>query len=149
ASLASLLEYGSRIWSIGFGLAQPIFDAGRRQAALEGQQAVERETLAEYQKAIQTAFREVADALVDVRETNAAAADYDARLAAARDALHLADRRYEGGLAQYLDVLDAQRTVNDAELAQIVNRQAQLTASVDLMKALGGGWSAGDALAAQ
>jgi len=149
ASLASLLEYGSRIWSIGFGLAQPIFDAGRREAALEGQQAVERETLAAYQKAIQTAFREVADALVDVRETNAAAADYDARLAAARDALRLANRRYEGGLAQYLDVLDAQRTVNDAELAQIMNRQAQLTASVDLMKALGGGWSPREGLAAQ
>ncbi|HEY7904447.1 MAG TPA: efflux transporter outer membrane subunit [Casimicrobiaceae bacterium] len=149
ASLASLLQYGSRIWSIGFGLAQPIFDAGRRQAAVEGQEAFERETLAAYQKSLETAFREVADALVDMQQTTAAAADYDANLVAARNALRLATRRYEAGLAQFLDVLDAQRTVNTAELARILNRQAQLAASVDLMKALGGGWTARDGMAAR
>ena len=140
--LSSLLRYGSRTWSIGFALAQPIFDAGRRQAAVEGQEAMEREVLSAYQKSIQTAFREVSDALTDVQQTTAAAADQAARVAAARNALRLANRRYTSGLSTFLDVLDAQRTVNDAELAQIVNRQAQLGASIDLMKALGGGWSA-------
>jgi outer membrane protein, multidrug efflux system len=140
--LSSLLRYGSRIWSIGFALAQPIFDAGRREAAVQGQEAVEREVLAAYQKSIQTAFREVSDALTDLQQTTAAAADQDARVLAARNALRLANRRYTSGLSTFLDVLDAQRTVNDAELAQIVNRQAQLGASIDLMKALGGGWLA-------
>jgi multidrug efflux system outer membrane protein len=149
ASLSNLLLYGSRIWSIGAGLAQPIFDAGRRQAAVEGQEAFEREVLAAYQKAIENAFREVSDALVDTRETRAAEVDYDANLAAARDALRLANRRYEAGLSQFLDVLDAERTVNTAELARILNRQAELAASVSLMKALGGGWTAGGALAAR
>jgi outer membrane protein, multidrug efflux system len=140
--LSSLLRYGSRTWSIGFALAQPIFDAGRREAAVQGQEAVEREVLAAYQKSIQTAFREVSDALTDLQQTTAAAADQDARVLAARNALRLANRRYTSGLSTFLDVLDAQRTVNDAELAQIVNRQAQLGASIDLMKALGGGWLA-------
>ena len=149
ASLSSLLKYGSRIWSIGFGLAQPIFDAGRRQAAVEGQEAFDREALAAYQKSIQSGFREVADALTDVEQTTAAAADHEARVKAARDALRLANRRYTSGLSPFLDVLDAQRTVNEAELAMILNRQAQLSASVDLMKALGGGWSSDGRVAAR
>jgi multidrug efflux system outer membrane protein len=147
--LSSLLRYGSRIWSIGFGLAQPIFDAGRRQAAVEGQEALDREVLAAYQKSIQAAFREVSDALTDLQQTTAAATDQDARVVAARNALRLANRRYTSGLSPFLDVLDAQRTVNEAERAQIINRQAQLAASVDLMKALGGGWSVEQALAAR
>jgi outer membrane protein, multidrug efflux system len=141
AGLGDLLQYGSRIWSIGFGLAQPIFDAGRRQAAVEGQEAFEREILAAYQKSIETAFREVADALSDLAQTTSAAADHDARVTAARTALRLANRRYEGGLSPFFDVLDAQRTVNEAELARIANREAQLDSSVALMKALGGGWA--------
>ena len=55
--------------------------------------------------------------------------------------MRLANRRYEGGLSPYSDVLDAQRTVNEAQLVQIQNRLNQLSASVDLMKALGGGWN--------
>jgi multidrug efflux system outer membrane protein len=141
ASLSNLLNSGSRIWSAALGLAAPIFDAGRSRAAVEVQEATRREVLAGYEKTIQTAFREVSDALINVQQTGAAEIDYRARVAAARNALRLANRRYEAGLSQYLDVLDAQRTVNDAELAQIVNRQAQLAASVDLMKALGGGWT--------
>jgi len=149
ASLSSLLHYGSRIWAIGFVLSQPIFDAGRRQAVVAGQEAKDREMLAAYQKSIETGFREVADALTDVQQTTAAAVDHDARVVAARNALRLANRRYTSGLSPFLDVLDAQRTVNEAELAQIINRQAQLAASVDLMKALGGGWSAEQSVAAR
>lgn len=148
-ALSSLLMYGSNIWTIGLGLTQPIFDAGRRQAAVQGQEAVDRENLAAYQKSIQTAFREVADALVDLQQTTAAATDQDARVVAARTALRLANRRYEAGLSPFLDVLDAQRTLNDAQIAQILNLQAQLAASVDLMKSLGGGWSAGQPVATQ
>ena len=60
---------------------------------------------------------------------------------AARNALELSTLRYESGYSPYLEVLDAQRTANDAELAYVRNRQARLAFSVDLMKALGGGWN--------
>jgi outer membrane protein, multidrug efflux system len=64
-----------------------------------------------------------------------------ARVEAARKSLHLAKLRYEAGYSSYLEVLDTQRTANDAELALVRNRQAGLSYSVDLMKSLGGGWT--------
>lgn len=67
-----------------------------------------------------------------------------ARLGAARNALELSTVRYESGYSAYLEVLDAQRTANGAELALVRNRLARLAFSVDLMKALGGGWRAAD-----
>jgi outer membrane protein, multidrug efflux system len=147
--LSTLLRSSSNIWSAGLNLVMPVFDAGRRHAALEGQEATQREVLANYQKAVQTGFREVSDALTNLQQTTAEEVDQAARVKAARDALRLANRRYEAGLSPYFDVLDAQRTVNDAELIRIQNRQAQLSASVDLMKALGGGWVAGEPVASQ
>jgi multidrug efflux system outer membrane protein len=98
--------------------------------------------LAGYQKVVETAFREVADALVSVRQTSSAEADYQASVDAARRALRLSRMRYEAGYSPYLEVLEAQRTANVSELAALRNRQSLLSASVDLMKALGGGWSA-------
>ncbi len=80
----------------------------------------------------------MSDALVNVEQTAATATDLQASVDAARNALRLATRRYEAGYAAYLNVLDAQRTLNITELALIRNRQALLSASVDLMKALGG-----------
>ena len=149
AVLSSLLRSSSSIWSAGLNVVVPIFDAGRRLAALQGQEATQREVLANYQNAVQTGFREVSDALTNLQQTTAAEVDQAARVKAARDALRLANRRYEAGLSPYFDVLDAQRTVNDAELIRIQNQQAQLSASVDLMKALGGGWVPGQPLASQ
>jgi multidrug efflux system outer membrane protein len=85
----------------------------------------------------------VADALSNAQQSTAAEADYQVRVDASRRALRLARLRYEAGYSAYLEVLDAQRTANDAELGYVRNRQARLAASVDLMKALGGGWSPG------
>ena len=82
----------------------------------------------------------VSDALVNVEQTSGTEAELRARLAAARNALELSAIRYESGYSPYLEVLDAQRTANEAELAFVRNRQARLAFSVDLMKALGGGW---------
>ena len=97
--------------------------------------------MAAYQKSIETAFREVADALTNAQQTAAAEEDYRARVQSARNALRLARMRYEAGYSAYLEVLDSERTANDAELAFVRNRQLRLSASVDLMKALGGGWA--------
>lgn len=140
-ALATLLSSGSRIWSVGFGLTLPIFDWGRLAARADAAEARARQSLAGYQKAVETSFREVADALSNLEQTTATEEDLQARAGAARNALRLARARYEAGYSAYLEVLDAQRTANDAELAVVRNRQIRLTASVDLMKALGGGWA--------
>ena len=142
AAFSDLLASGSGIWTLGFALALPIFDAGRREAALEQAEARRRQALASYQGSIESAFREVSDALVNLEQTGASEADLLERLQAARSALQLSKERYEAGYSPYLEVLDAQRTANEAELAFVRNRQARLAFSVDLMKALGGGWRA-------
>lgn len=141
-AFADLLSAGSGIWSLGYALALPIFDAGRREAAVEQAQARQRQALGAYQRSIETAFREVSDGLVNLEQTTASEADFMDRLKAARNALELSNQRYEAGYSPYLEVLDAQRTANDAELAFVRNRQARLAFSVELMKALGGGWTA-------
>jgi multidrug efflux system outer membrane protein len=141
-ALSSLLQGTSSIWSLGFALSLPIFDWGRLDARADAAVARERQALAAYQKSIEAGFREVSDALANAQQTTAAESDYQVRVAASRRTLRLAKLRYEAGYSAYLEVLDAQRTANDAELAFVRNRQARLNASVDLMKALGGGWSA-------
>lgn len=141
AALSTVLSTGASIWSVGFGLALPIFDSGRFAARTQAAEARQRQSVAAYQKAVETAFREAADALAGVQQTTAAEEDLQSRVVAARNVLRLAGLRYEAGYSAYLEVLDAQRTANEAELAFVRNRQSRLSASVDLMKALGGGWS--------
>jgi multidrug efflux system outer membrane protein len=126
---------------VGLGLVGPIIDAGRYAARTEQAQAQARQAEAFYQRAVETAFREVADALSNVRLAADSEGDLRSRVDQAREALRLAQRRYESGYSAYLEVLDAQRTLNDAQLAFIRNRQAYLSFSVDLMNALGGGWA--------
>jgi multidrug efflux system outer membrane protein len=139
-AFSTLLDSGSRIWSFGFGLTLPIFDWGRIGARVDAAQAREHQLVAAYQKSIETAFREVADALTSSQMSADAEEDLRVRADAARNSFKLAQLRYEAGYSAYLEVLDAQRTLNEADLAVVRNRQARLAASVDLMKALGGGW---------
>jgi multidrug efflux system outer membrane protein len=141
AELSSLAHSSAGIWSIGFALAQPIFTWGRLTAEVDATTARQKQALFGYQKSIQTAFREVSDALVNVGQTSAMEIDLQSSVDAAQDALRLSTERYESGYSTYLAVLDAQRTLNVSQLVLIRNRQAQLSASVDLMKALGGGWT--------
>jgi multidrug efflux system outer membrane protein len=140
ATLAALVTGPARIWSIGVGLTTPIFDAGKLAALADAERARYRQALATYQQAIETSFREVADALTNVEQYAATEADLQVSVNAARETLRLANRRYDAGYSGYLEVLDAQRTLNASELALIRNRQSLLAADVDLMKALGGGW---------
>ena len=138
--LSDLFLAGSRIWSAGLSLNLPIFDAGKLSARVDQASAQQKQSLASYQKAIQNAFKEVNDALVTVRQTTAGEQAYAARMQAAQKSMMLADVRYKAGYSPYLETLDAQRTVNDATLSFIQNRQTRLSASVQLFKALGGGW---------
>lgn len=125
---------------VGGGLFGPILDAGRYRARTD--QAVARAQQAEalYRQAVRNAFRDVADALSNLQVARAAETDLETRATHATQALRLATRRYESGYSAYLEVLDSQRTLNDAQLAFLRNRQAYLSYTVDLMTALGGGW---------
>ncbi len=139
--MSSLFSAGSRVWSIGSGLVGPILDGGRYAARTAQAEAQARQAEASYQRAVETAFHDVADALSNVRLAADSETDLQERVEQARAALRLAQLRYERGYSAYLEVLDAQRTLNDAQLAFIRNRQAYLSYTVDLMNSLGGGWT--------
>ncbi|MCC7080197.1 MAG: efflux transporter outer membrane subunit [Burkholderiales bacterium] len=138
--LGTLLTTSAGIWSFGVGAVGPIFDAGRYAARTEQAEARARQAAILYEQTVENAFREVSDALSNVRLAAEAEADLASRVAQARNTLRLASMRYESGYSAYLDVLDAQRTLNDAQLALSRNRQLFLGFTVDLMSALGGGW---------
>jgi len=138
--LSDLFLAGSRVWTGGLSLNLPIFDAGKLSARVDQATAQQKQSLASYQKTVQTAFKEVNDALVTVRQTASGEQAYENRMQAAQKSMTLADARYKAGYSPYLETLDAQRTLNDATLSFIQNRQARLSASVQLFKALGGGW---------
>ncbi len=140
AALASVLGSAARIWSLGLGATVPLLDFGRTAARVDAAEARRDQALANYQKTAETAYREVADALTGVRQAMAVQQDLEDRAVAARNTLQLVSSRYRSGYSAYLEVLDAQRTSNDAELSLARNRLTLLNASVDLMKALGGGW---------
>ena len=141
--LDSLVASGSRIWSIGAGLLGPILDGGRYAARTAQAEAQARQAEAAYRRAVESAFREVSDALSNLRQAADTEGDLQQRVTVAREALRLARLRYDRGYSAYLEVLDAQRTLNESLLGFIRTRQAYLGFTVDLMNALGGGWTAG------
>jgi multidrug efflux system outer membrane protein len=140
-AISDLFTGPSRIWQFGPTMTLPIFTAGRNRANLALVEAQQREALLRYEQAIQQAFREVEDALVAHGKAREALVEQDAAVRASREALAIAELRYAAGRTGYLDVLDAQRTVLAAELAQSRTLRAQLVAVVQLYRALGGGWA--------
>ena len=140
--LATLLNAPARIWSLGFGLTLPLFDGGRTAARTDQAKARQQEAVAAYQGAVSTAFKEAADAIGNSHAARLAVPDLAVRVEAGTRALKLAQMRFDAGYSGYLEVLDAQRSLNAAQLDQVRNRQSQLNHAVDLFKALGGGWVA-------
>jgi multidrug efflux system outer membrane protein len=138
--LSTLFSAGAGIWSVGLGVVGPILDWGRYKARTQQAEARANQAAANYEKTAQTAFREVADALSNVRLAADAEADLKQRVDQAASTLRLATLRYRSGYSAYIEVLDAQRTLNEAQLALVRNRQQYLAFTVDLMNALGGGW---------
>ena len=141
-ALADLFSGSAGIWSAAIGLAMPIFNAGKTGAGVDQATAIQQESVATYRKTLQTAFREVSDAIVNLGDYADEEAAFAAQVAASRRALDLAQTRYASGYAAYLDVLDSQRTLNAAQLLYLASRKNRLSAAVDLFKALGGGWQA-------
>lgn len=146
--LSDLLKSPSRIWSIGAGLAQPLFDGGRLAAQTDQAIAAHKEAQGAYRGVVEDAFKDVADALANLRAAQGSQDDLARADQAAANGLKLAKARYDAGYSGNLDYLDAQRTAASAQLDLVRNRQAQLAASVDLFRALGGGWKADAALGA-
>lgn len=141
-TLGNLVKSAANIWTAGVNLNLPIFDAGRLLARLDQASAQQKQALASYENSIRTAFREVNDALVTVRQSSEQEAALQASKVSARKALQISENRYKSGFSGYLEVLVSQRAHNDVALAVIQSRQNRLVATVDLFKALGGGWEA-------
>jgi len=129
------------IYALQAGVSMPIFAGGRQTSELNAARARVTQARAHYEQAVLTALNEAADALVAVRSGRDQLAAQAAQTSALRDAYRLAERRYEGGIASYLEVLEAQRSLFTAELALTQVRREYLEATVQLYKALGGRWN--------
>jgi multidrug efflux system outer membrane protein len=140
AALSNLFTSSAGIWTAAIGLTMPIFDAGRTGARVDQATAAQAENIANYRKTLQTAFREVSDAIVNLHEFANEEAAFAAQVDASKRAFNLAQKRYDSGYSGYSDLLDTQRTLNTAQLLYLASRKNRLGASVDLFKALGGGW---------
>jgi multidrug efflux system outer membrane protein len=139
-ALNNLLKSPARVWSLGLDINLPIFNGGRLKAREEQATAQQRQTLASYQNTLQTAFTEVSDALVNTSQYREQEALAQSKEKTTANILTVAQNRYQAGYTSYLEVLDAQRNHNEATQAMVQSRQNTLIATVDLFKALGGGW---------
>ncbi len=130
----------ARQFSIAPSAVAPIFNAGRIRSNVKYSEAVQREMLVAYEKTIQTALREVADSLVGYRKTTEQREEQSLLVKALNESSRLSKLRYEGGLDNYLQVLDAQRNQFQGELALARLQREELLSVVQLYRALGGGW---------
>jgi multidrug efflux system outer membrane protein len=133
---------GTGLWSLAGVASGRVLTFGRNLYTYRAQQAVVEAALARYEQAWLVALKEVADALVARQKLEGVRAEQERAVTALRDALHVARTRYEGGLANYLEVLDAQQQLFPAENDLARTRRDQLLVVVTLYRALGGGWSA-------
>jgi multidrug efflux system outer membrane protein len=138
--LSALVMENTDIWSASVNIFQNIFAPGRTRRQVELAWGQHRETLADYIKSVQIAFAEVEDALVARRTSVAIREAEDREVAARMRATRLAQLRYDAGDSSYIEVLDSQRQLFQAQLLQADARRGELNSSVLLFKALGGGW---------
>jgi len=137
----SLLTSQTNVYQLQAGIAIPLFTGGRLVNQTRAARARAEEARAYYEQTALTALQDAGDALAGVRATRDQVAAQETQARALRRALELADVRYQTGVADYLEVLDAQRSLFDAELALSQAQLAQLTGAVRLYKALGGSWA--------
>ena len=119
---------------------QPIFTVGLISGQVKSAKAVREEALFQYEKAIQNAFRDVDDALSDQMRTKEQLEEQARLVESLRASARVARLRYDNGYTSYIDVLDAERSLFDAELAYTQTKGALLQALINLYKAMGGGW---------
>lgn len=122
------------------GLVQPIFNSGRNLRRVQIAESQMRQFLYAYERVVLQAQREVEDSLVAWEKSSAARGAQGKRVRAEQKVVELSTVRYEGDVADYLEVLDAQRSLFSAELDEVAAIRAQLISLIQLYKALGGGW---------
>lgn len=139
---ASLLSAPTLMWTLGAAASQVLFDGGRRAAnvqfASEGYKATE----ADYRQTVLNAFQQVQDGITGLAVLDGAAKQSEQAVADSQRLLALANDRYSGGLVAYLDVITAQQSLLNSKRQDAQIRGQQMTLSVSLVKALGGGWDA-------
>ena len=140
ATVTDLFNWQSHIWQIGPSIDLPIFEGGRNTANLEATRARYNQGVARYRQQVFVAFQDVENALADLRTLAAQAEAQGRAVAASRRTLQLSQTQYGNGAVTFLDVTDAERTVFNSErtAAQLLGQRMQAT--VQLIKALGGGW---------
>lgn len=143
-SVDSLFQWDSRVWTIGPSLEVPLFAGGRNIANLARARAAHEETMAQYRQRILVAFRDVETSLAGIHHLNEQTAAQDRAVAGARRATELAADRYRAGIVSYLEVVDANRAALVTQRARAQLAGQRLIATVNLIKALGGGWEGSD-----
>ncbi|GAB7525804.1 efflux transporter outer membrane subunit [Paraburkholderia sp. 2C] len=140
SQISNLFTGPSKVWSFAGAVTQPIFTGGNITGQVKQAEAQQQQALYTYQKAIQTAFQEVDDALISSQKLREQYVTQGRQVDALRTYSHMARLRYEGGYTSYIEVLDAERSLFNAELSRTQTQQAVLTSYVSLYKAMGGGW---------
>jgi NodT family efflux transporter outer membrane factor (OMF) lipoprotein len=141
-SIANWFQWPSRVWSVGPSLAQTIFDGGLRRATVQQFQASYDQTVANYRQTVLTAFQQVEDNLAALKILRQVIEQQDSAVESAGRGLRIADLRFQAGLDPYLNVLTAQTAWLASQQAAVTFRMQEMVASVQLIKALGGGWDA-------
>jgi len=141
ASLGSLVGSPAFAWSVGANLAQTLFDAGRRRAVTEQARATYERTVADYRQTVLTAFRDVEDNLSNLRIIAQEIQEEDVAVNSSRRYLTLANDRYKLGIDSYLNIILAQATLLSNERTAVNLRTQQAVSTVQLIKAVGGGWT--------
>jgi len=139
-ALSSLIAPASSFWTILPALTQPIFTAGRLRANVKAAEARQRQAMLTYQQTIQQAFREVSDALIGYRKLKETRLEQEKLVATLTDQTRLARMRYRGGVTSYLEVLDSERQLFEAELNLARAQGNEILSIIALYRALGGGW---------
>ncbi|NQD93237.1 efflux transporter outer membrane subunit [Pseudomonas sp. CrR25] len=140
SSFANWVSLPNRFWSLGPDLALSLFDGGARSAELERSEAAYEQTVAEYRQAVLDSFREVEDQLVQLRVQEQEAHVQQQALEAARESLRLIENQYRAGTVDFNSVVSVQATALSNERTSLTLLGSRLTASVQLIAALGGGW---------
>jgi NodT family efflux transporter outer membrane factor (OMF) lipoprotein len=142
SSLAKLVSLPALFWSLGASASETIFDAGLRKATVAQYTATYNAGVAAYKQTVLTAFQQVEDYIATLRVLSEQIARQDAAIEAAQRYVKIAMARYQTGLDPYLDVMTAQLTLLSDQQTEVTLRVSEMTAAVQLIQALGGGWEA-------
>lgn len=146
--LSDVFKWSARSWAVGALLSLPVFDGGRRQAGVDAAQASLELSLADYRQQVLVAFREVEDELALLRSLDERSKAQARAVESATRATTLSESRYRNGLVSQLELLDAQRSELRSRRQEVQVKVAQFQSTVGLIRALGGGWEAGNKVAA-